>query len=196
MPWVNGDYKLRTPLGGINHAIVRVDDDLISLRYLKFLDSEADAEHAMSWDEKGDDSLMITFRGETAEAKISEDKMTITGGPGSLAWGDMTWISPEEAAVIRNRPKQPVDAPTVPYPLNPGKYRILNTNTKYTPNQESRASLSSSLAHQAPASRRLLGRLPGEKVGFTTSAMASSLDSTPTCLLTRARWMLVVTIPP
>ena len=127
MPWVNGDYKLRTPLGGINHAIVRVDDDLISLRYLKFLDSEADAEHAMSWDEKGDDSLMITFRGETAEAKISEDRKTITGGPGSLAWGDMTWISPEEAAVIRNRPKQPVDAPTVPYPLNPGKYEIQST---------------------------------------------------------------------
>merc|ERR550532_3923583 len=39
-PWVNGDFKLGTPLGGINHAIVRVDDDLISLKYLKFLDSE------------------------------------------------------------------------------------------------------------------------------------------------------------
>ena len=120
---MNGDYKLGTFLGGINHAIVRVDDDLISLHYLKFLDSEADADHAMSWEEKGNDTLTITFRGETAEAKISEDKKTITGGPGSLAWGDMTWISPEEAAVIRNRPKQPADAPTVPYPLNPGKYK-------------------------------------------------------------------------
>ena len=193
---MNGDYKLRTPLGGINHAIVRVDDDLISLRYLKFLDSEADAEHAMSWDEKGDDSVMITFRGETAEAKLSEDRKTITGGPGSLAWGDMTWISPEEAAVIRNRPKQPADAPTVPYPLNPGKYirQIQIQNTLST--QENRASLSSSRAHQAPASRRLLGRSPREKVGFTTSATASSLDSIPTSLLTTARWMHVVTIPP
>jgi len=120
-PWVNGDYKLGTPLGGINHAIVRVDDDLVTLHYLKFLDSEADADHPMSWEEKGDDSLTITFRGETAEAKISEDGKTITGGPGTLAWGSMTWITPEEAAVIRNRPKQPVDAPMVPYPLNPGK---------------------------------------------------------------------------
>ena len=118
---MNGDYKLGTPLGGINHAIVRVDDDLITLHYLKFLDSEADADHPMSWEEKGDDSLTITFRGETAEAKISEDGKTITGGPGTLAWGSMTWITPEEAAVIRNRPKQPVDAPMVPYPLNPGK---------------------------------------------------------------------------
>ena len=117
---MNGDFKLGTPLGGINHAIVRVDDDLISLKYLKFLDSEADADHAMSWEEKGDGSLTITFRGETAEAKISEDGKTITGGPGSLAFGDMTWITPEEAAVIRTRPKQPADAPTVPYPLKPG----------------------------------------------------------------------------
>merc|ERR1711936_664352 len=118
VPWVNGDFKLGTPLGGINHAIVRVDDDLISL---KFLNSEADADHAMSWEEKGDGCLTITFRGETAEAKISEDGKTITGGPGSLAFGDMTWITPEEAAVIRTRPKQPADAPTVPYPLRPGK---------------------------------------------------------------------------
>merc|ERR1712130_375578 len=121
-PWVNGDYILGFPgMGRINHAIVRVEDDLISLHYLKFLDSEEDADHPMSWEEKGDDSLMITFRGETAEAKISEDGKTITGGPGTLAWGDMTWISPEEATVIRNRPKQPADAPTVPYPLKPGK---------------------------------------------------------------------------
>ena len=120
-PWLNGDYKLGTPLGGINHAIVRVEDDLVTMRYLKFLDSEADAEHAMSWEEKGNNSLMITFRGEAAEAKISEDKKTITGGPGFLAFGDMTWITPEEAKVIRDRPKEPVDAPTVPYPLKPGK---------------------------------------------------------------------------
>ena len=37
-----------------------------------------------------------------------------------MAFGTMTWITPEEAAVIRNRPKEPVEAPTVPYPLNPG----------------------------------------------------------------------------
>ena len=126
MPWLNGDYKLRTQLFGcINHAIVHVDNHLISLRYLKFLDSEADAEkHPMSWEKKSNDSVMITFRGETAEATISEDKKTITGAPGSLDFGNMsmTWITPEEAAVIRNRPKQPVDKPTVPYLLNPGQF--------------------------------------------------------------------------
>ena len=101
MPWLNGDYKLDTELiGCINHAIVHVDNDLISLRYLKFLDSEADAEkHAMSWEKKSNNSVMITFRGETAEEKISEDKKTITGAPGSLDFGSMimTWITPEEA---------------------------------------------------------------------------------------------------
>ena len=132
MPWLNGDYKLRTQLFGcINHAIVHVDNHLISLHYLKFLDSEADVkQHAMSWEKKSNDSVMITFRGETTEAKISEDKKTIMGAPRSLdPWipldfGDisMTWITPEEAAVIRNRPKQPVDAPPVPYQLNPGKF--------------------------------------------------------------------------
>ena len=126
MAWLNGDYKVDTELiGCINHAIVHVDNDLISLRYLKFLDSEDDAEqHPMTWEKKSNNSLMITFRGETAEAKISEDKKTILGAPGSLDFGNMimTWITPEEAAVIRNRPKQPVDESTVPYPLNPGQF--------------------------------------------------------------------------
>ena len=119
-PWVNGDYRVATFLGNTNHAIVRVENDLVTFTYLKFLDSEADADHAMSWEEKGEDALIITFRGETGEAKISEDGKTITGGPGFMAFGTMTWITPEEAAVIRNRPKEPVEAPTVPYPLNPG----------------------------------------------------------------------------
>ena len=48
-------------VGFINHAIVRFDDDLISLRFLKFLDSEAKAEHPMNWEEKSNKSVMTTF---------------------------------------------------------------------------------------------------------------------------------------
>ena len=47
--------------------------------------------------------------------------MTITGGPALLADSPLTWITPEEAEVIRNRPKQSVLAPKVPYPLRPGQ---------------------------------------------------------------------------
>ena len=127
--WKNGDYKV----GEINAAIAHVEDGNATLTYLKFLDSESDANHSMSWVAssltwsgettvaKGSDSVIISLHGETAEAKISEDKMTISGGPSLLAFNNLTWVTPEEAKVIRNRPKQSVLAPEVPYPLRPGQ---------------------------------------------------------------------------
>ena len=36
-------------------------------------------------------------------------------------FGYICWITPEEAAVVKNRPKQSAEAPEVPFPLNPGK---------------------------------------------------------------------------
>ena len=127
--WKNGDYKV----GEINAAIAHVEDGNATLTYLKFLDSESGANHSMSWVAssltwsgettviKGSDSVVISLHGETAEAKISEDKMTISGGPSLLAFNNLTWVTPEEAKVIRNRPKQSVQAPEVPYPLRPGQ---------------------------------------------------------------------------
>ena len=91
------------------------------MRFLKYLDSEEDAEHPMTWVANGCFSLMITFRGETEKAWISPDKKIIVGIPGLQPFHGMVWITPEEAAEIRSRPKQPVTAPEVPFPLNPGK---------------------------------------------------------------------------
>ena len=113
--WLNGDYKD----GYINLVIVRADDDQITMRPLKFLDAEPTADCFITWEPKNDDTIIINDGKETAEAKISADKKTIIGGPGIL--GHLAWITPEEAEVIRNRPKQSVAAPEVPYPLNPGK---------------------------------------------------------------------------
>ena len=65
---------------GLNHAIVHVDGDQISLRFLKFLDSEDDAEHPMSWAVwgwAGLGCLVVTFRGKTTKAWISSDKNRI-----------------------------------------------------------------------------------------------------------------------
>ena len=115
--WKNGDYKV----GEINAAIAHVEDGNATLTYLKFLDSESGANHSMSWVAKGSNSVIISLHGETAEAKISEDKATISGGPSLLAFNNLTWVTPEEAKVIRNRPKQSVLAPEVPYPLRPGQ---------------------------------------------------------------------------
>ena len=115
--WKNGDYKY----GDFNIAIVHVEDDAATLTYLKFQDSESGVDHSMCWVAKGNDSVMIRLHGETAEAKVSADKLTISGGPGFLAGSPLTWISPEEASVIRNRPKQSAAAPNVPYPLRPGQ---------------------------------------------------------------------------
>ena len=116
--WQNGDYKV-----GLNHAIVHVDGDQVSLRFLKFLESEADAEHPMVWSKCCFPlTLKITFRGETTKAWISPNKKRICGGiPELQPFDEMTWISPEEAAEIRSRPKQSVAAPEVPLPLNPGQ---------------------------------------------------------------------------
>merc|ERR1719266_2221239 len=94
---------------------------MATLTYLKFQDSESGATHSMCWVAKGNDGVVISLHGQTSEAKISEDKMTITGGPALLADSPLTWITPEEAEVIRNRPKQSVLAPKVPYPLRPGQ---------------------------------------------------------------------------
>ena len=116
--WKNGDYKV----GEINSAIVHVDDDAATLTYLKFQDSESGVDHSMCWVAKGNNSVMISLHGETFEAKVSSDKLRISGGPPALlADSVLTWITPEEALVIRNRPKQSVAAPKVPYPLKPGQ---------------------------------------------------------------------------
>ena len=124
----------------MNHAIVHVDGDHISLQFLKFLDSEedADAEHPMSWAVRGwtglgitignvtncsmdYTGLTVTFRGTSTKAWISRDKMSICGGiPQLQPFDEMTWISAEEAEMIKSRPKQSVAAPELPFPLNPG----------------------------------------------------------------------------
>ena len=116
--WLNGDYIV----GDINVAIVRADEDQITLRYLKFLDSEPEADSPLSWEPKGvtpkgDDCVIIKFEGETYTCVISEDKKMIVGGPETL-----TWIPPEEAEEIRKRPRQPVSAPEVPLHLHLYKY--------------------------------------------------------------------------
>ena len=115
---------------GLNHAIVHVDGDQISLRFLKFLDSEDDAEHPMSWAVwgwAGLGCLVVTFRGKTTKAWISSDKNRIRGGiPELQPFDEMTWISAEEAALIRRRPKQSVAAPELPFPLNPGECHRTN----------------------------------------------------------------------
>ena len=115
--WKNGDYKV----GDINIAIVHVEDDTATLTWLKFQDSESIVTQSMCWVAKGNDSVVISLYGETAEAKVSADKLTISGGPSLLADSPLTWITPEEASVIRNRPRQSVAAPKVPYPLRPGQ---------------------------------------------------------------------------
>jgi len=122
-PWVNGDYKV-----GFSFALVNLDDGAATFQQLKFLDSEDYALHPMSVSiPRGDlgngRAINITLDGESALGKISDDKKTITGGPGMLAMPEMSlkWISPEEANIIRNRKKEPVSAPEVPYPLRPGE---------------------------------------------------------------------------
>ena len=114
-PWMEGDYKC----GKINWGIVRVDGDSQVLQQLKFLNSESEAEHVMHWQPLGNNSIAITLDGQTAEATVNGSH--ITGGPGLLALNPLTWISPEEAEVIRTREKQSVAAPELPYPLTPDK---------------------------------------------------------------------------
>ena len=53
---------------------------------------------------------------------ITPDKKKIYGGPGILALLNITRITPEEAEIINKREKEPVSAPKVPYPLQPGNY--------------------------------------------------------------------------
>ena len=113
-----GDYKV----GDINGAIVHVDEETQEFEQLKWLDYESYAKRKMCWQGKGNNTVIITLDYDTAEATVSEDGLTITGGP---SWfrdpsNVMTWIPPDEAEVIRNRPKEPASAPRVPYPLNPG----------------------------------------------------------------------------
>jgi len=114
--WKSGDYKV----GDINEKIIHVEDNMATLTYLKFLNSESEPTNTMCWVAKGNNTVEITLDWtsvwQSFEATVSDDKMTITGGPEVL-----TWITPEEAAVIRNRPKESVLAPKVPYPLRPGQ---------------------------------------------------------------------------
>ena len=114
-PWMDGDYKS----GKINWAIVRVDGNKQVLHQLKFLNAESEAEHVMHWQPLGNNTIAITLDGQTAEATVNGSH--ITGGPGLLALNPLTWITPQEAKVIRNRGKQSVAAPELPYPLTPDK---------------------------------------------------------------------------
>ena len=47
-------------------------------------------------------TVMITLNGETAVAMVSDDKKSITGGPGLLAASGcpMVWLTPAEAEII------------------------------------------------------------------------------------------------
>ena len=125
--WKSGDYKV----GDINEKILHVEDNMATLTYLKFLNSESEPTNTMCWVAKGNNTVEITLDWtsvwQSFEATVSDDKMTITGGPETL-----TWITPEEAAVIRNRPKESVLAPKVPYPLRPGQPGKLAIITGHT----------------------------------------------------------------
>jgi len=115
--WKLGDYQV----GDIGGAIVHVDDESQEFEQLKWLDYES-SPRKMCWQGKGKKTIVISLDWDTAEATVSDDGLTISGGP---SWfrdpsNVMTWIPPEEAEVIRNRPKEPASAPKVPYPLNPG----------------------------------------------------------------------------
>jgi len=114
-PWLDGDYKC----GKINWAIVRVEGNSQVLQQLKFLNTESEAEHVMHWQPLGNNTIAITLDGERAEATVNGSR--ITGGPGLLALNPLTWITPQEADLIRNREKQSVAAPELPYPLSPDK---------------------------------------------------------------------------
>jgi len=115
--WLPGDYVV----GDIAFAVVHAGTDNITYQQLKFLDSEDYAMQPMCWAGGEDNTVVITLNGETASAKISQDKKVITGGPGVLALSPLRWITPEKAAIIRNREKEAAAAPNVPYPLQPGK---------------------------------------------------------------------------
>ena len=115
--WLPGDYAV----GDIGFAVLHASPDKITYQQLKFLDSEDYAMQPMCWAGGEDNTVVITLNGETAAAKISDDKKMITGGPGPLATSPLRWITPEEAAIIRNRKKEAAAAPKVPYPLQPGK---------------------------------------------------------------------------
>ena len=155
----------------MNLVIVRADDDQITMRRLKFLDAEPTADSFITWEPQNDDTIIINDGKETAEAKISADKKTIIGGPGIL--GHLAWITPEEAEVIRNRPKQSVAAPEVPYPLNPGK--VGNLVIVSGPPGSGKSTI-------------LPECLLKQKSGSTMKATASCMDSIPICLLTKVRW--------
>jgi gluconate kinase len=115
--WIDGHYKV----GDANVARVYVKDNQFTFQQLKFLDSEVGAFKSMSWHRgQTDDKIVIWLSGETKEATLSPDKKTIYGGPGMLATHPLTLITPEEAEIIRTRKKEPVEAPKVPYPLQPG----------------------------------------------------------------------------
>ena len=106
--WINGDYRVpfgkNCPYVKNAMAIVHVDDGGVTFRQLRFLDSESQAYQPMSWVGGGGDNhtVMITLNGETAVAVVSEDKKTITGGPGLLAASGcpMVWLTPAEAEII------------------------------------------------------------------------------------------------
>jgi len=116
--WLLGDYKV----GDINFAIASVTKERQVIQQLKFLESEDEAMLEMVWEVgEQENKVMITLNNETKEATISADRKTITGGPGMLLHSELTWVPPDEAEQIRNRPKEAVTCPSVPHPLQPGK---------------------------------------------------------------------------
>ena len=86
------------------------------LTQLKFLESESEADHVMRWQPLGGNRINMTLEGPvggTAEATVNG--IHVVGGPGVMAMNPLSWISPDEADVIRNRKKEPVAAPEVQY---------------------------------------------------------------------------------
>ena len=89
------------------------------LTQLKFLESESEADHVMRWQPLGGNRINMTLEGPvggTAEATVNGTH--VVGGPGVMAMNPLSWISPDEADVIRNRKKEPVAAPEVHYVLS------------------------------------------------------------------------------
>ena len=110
---MNGDYIVSEAVG-----LVHVDDDGVTYKKLKFLDSEDDASKPISLIGGENNTVYVTLEGQTFTAQISKDKKTITA---ALPFPTLKWITPEEAEIIGNRKKESVLAPSVPYPLRPGK---------------------------------------------------------------------------
>ena len=89
-------------------TMILITTNIISqvLTQLKFLESESEADHVMRWQPLGGNRINMTLEGPvggTAEATVNG--IHVVGGPGVMAMNPLSWISPDEADVIRNRKK-------------------------------------------------------------------------------------------